>query len=58
LAFGTVVTITDLADGASVRCTVEDRQAVAPNRVIDLSETTFSQLAGLSVGVIEVRLSW
>jgi len=58
LPFGTVVTVTDLADGASLHCTVEDRQAVAAGRVIDLSETAFSQLAGLSVGVVEVRLTW
>lgn len=58
LAFGTVVTVTDVSTGASVRCTVDDREAHNPGRVIDLAPTTFSQLAGLVVGVIEVRLSW
>jgi rare lipoprotein A (peptidoglycan hydrolase) len=58
LAFGTVVTVTDLATGVSVHCTVDDREAHNPGRVIDLSPTTFSQLARLAVGVIEVRLTW
>jgi rare lipoprotein A (peptidoglycan hydrolase) len=58
LAFGTVVTVTDLATGATDRCTVDDREAHNPGRVIDLSPATFSELASLAVGVIEVRLSW
>ncbi len=58
LAFGTVVTVTDLATGASVRCTVDDREAHNPGRVIDLAPATFAQLASLRAGVIEVRLSW
>jgi rare lipoprotein A len=58
LAFGTVVQVTDVSSGASVRCTVDDREAHNPGRIIDLSPATFSQLAGLSVGLIEVRLSW
>ncbi len=58
LAFGTVVTVTDVASGASVRCTVDDREAHNPGRVVDLAPATFSQLASLGVGVIEVRLSW
>ncbi len=58
LAFGTVVTVTDLSTGASARCTVDDREAHNPGRVIDLSPATFSELASLAVGVIEVRLSW
>jgi len=58
LAFGTVVTVTDVSTGASARCTVDDREAHNPGRVIDLSPATFSQLASLVVGVFEVRLSW
>jgi len=58
LAFGTVVSVTDMASGASVRCTVDDRMAQGSGRVIDLSEATFSQLADPSQGVIEVRLTW
>jgi rare lipoprotein A (peptidoglycan hydrolase) len=53
-----VVTVTDVSTGASVHCTVDDREAHNPGRVIDLAPATFSQLASLVVGVIEVRLSW
>jgi rare lipoprotein A (peptidoglycan hydrolase) len=52
------VTVTDLSTGASVQCTVDDREANTPGRVIDLSEATFSQLADPSVGIIDVRLTW
>jgi rare lipoprotein A (peptidoglycan hydrolase) len=58
LAFGTVVTVTDLSTGASVRCTIDDREAQNPGRVIDMSEQTFSQLADPSVGLIQVTVSW
>jgi rare lipoprotein A len=58
LAFGTVVAVTDVSTGSTVRCTVDDREAHTPGRVLDLAPGTFSQLASLSVGVIEVRLSW
>jgi rare lipoprotein A (peptidoglycan hydrolase) len=53
-----VLTVTDLATGKSVTCTVDDRQADNPGRVVDLSEATFSQLADPSSGLIEVRLTW
>lgn len=58
LVFGTVVTVTDLATGGSVRCRVDDREARNPGRVVDLSPATFSQLAALHVGVVKVRLTW
>jgi rare lipoprotein A (peptidoglycan hydrolase) len=56
LSFGTVLTVTDLATGKSVTCTVDDREA--DNRVVDLSEATFAQLADPSAGLIDVRLTW
>ncbi len=58
LPFGTVVTVTDLSTGASVTCRIDDRQARAPNRVIDMSEEGFSQLAPLSAGLVEVSVRW
>jgi len=58
LVFGTVVTVTDLSTGGSVRCRVDDREAHNPGRVVDLSPATFSQLAALHVGVVRVRLTW
>lgn len=58
LAFGTQVTVTDLSNGRTTTCTVDDRQDPSTGRVLDLSEASFSQLADPSVGVIEVRLTW
>jgi hypothetical protein len=58
LTFGTVVTITDEATGRSIRCTVDDRQARNPGRVIDLSYDGFADLADPSIGLVEVYLTW
>jgi rare lipoprotein A (peptidoglycan hydrolase) len=58
LPFGTVVTVTNLSSGASVTCTIDDREAHNPGRVIDMSEQTFAQLADPSVGLIEVSVRW
>jgi rare lipoprotein A (peptidoglycan hydrolase) len=58
LAFGTVVTVTNPANGASVSCTVDDREADT-QRQLDLATATFAQIAPLSQGVItDAELSW
>jgi rare lipoprotein A (peptidoglycan hydrolase) len=58
LPFGTVVTITNPDNGATVSCTVDDREADT-SRQIDLATDTFAQLAPLSQGVIsDAELSW
>ncbi|MGH9019141.1 MAG: septal ring lytic transglycosylase RlpA family protein [Acidimicrobiales bacterium] len=58
LPFGTVLTVTDVATGGSIRCTVDDREASNPGRVVDLSYEGFAALADPSIGIIEVRLTW
>jgi rare lipoprotein A len=58
LPFGTEVTVTDLANGRSTTCTVDDRMGASTGRVLDLAEASFAQLADPSVGVVEVRLTW
>jgi rare lipoprotein A len=58
LPLGTVVTVTDVDNGRSVTCRVEDRGPFLDGRILDMSETTFSKLAPLGAGVIEVRLTW
>ncbi|HEY1988747.1 MAG TPA: septal ring lytic transglycosylase RlpA family protein [Acidimicrobiales bacterium] len=58
LPFGTVVTITNPDNGATVSCTVDDREADT-DRQIDLATATFAQIAPLSQGVIsDAELSW
>jgi rare lipoprotein A len=58
LPFGTVLTVTNNATGASTQCTVDDREANVPGRVVDLSYSGFSQIASPSQGVVYVTLAW
>ncbi len=55
LPFGTILTVTNLANGKSVLVKVTDRGPYPPGRVIDLSKNAFSVLASPSVGVINVE---
>jgi hypothetical protein len=57
LPFGTVVQVTNTANGASASCVVDDREADTA-RSIDLATATFAELAPLSQGVIDAQLSW
>jgi uncharacterized protein YabE (DUF348 family) len=53
LRFGTIVTMTNLANGATARCRVADRGPESwTGHVIDLSPDVFRRLAPLSQGVI------
>ena len=58
LPMGTRITVRDLKTGKTIHCIVTDREAAHGNRVVDLSETQFAQLAPLSQGVIWVKVSW
>lgn len=55
---GTVVIVIRPATGAVVTCKVTDRGPYIDGRVIDLSRDTFVALAGVDVGVIDVRIEW
>lgn len=57
LPFGTVVTITNPDNGATVTCVVDDREADTA-RSIDLSTSTFAAIAPLSQGVVYAILHW
>ena len=58
LRFGTKLYIKDLVTGRVVTCIVTDRQGAGSNRVVDLSETEFAELAPLAKGVVPVRVWW
>ena len=58
LPFGTMVTVRRTDNGATTQCRVNDRGPFIDNRVIDLSEESFSELAPLSSGVVPVNISW
>lgn len=55
LPFGTIVEVTNLANGKTVKAEVTDRGPYVHGRVLDLSEEAFSELAPLSSGVINVQ---
>lgn len=55
---GTHLTILDLATGKTVHCVVTDREGARGNRVVDLAQAQFSELAPLAQGVILVKVSW
>ena len=57
LPFGTVVSITNPANGATVTCVVDDREADKA-RSIDLATSTFAEMAPLSQGVVYAILRW
>jgi rare lipoprotein A len=58
LPFGTVLTVTNVATGASTTCTVDDREQAGYPRVVDLSPSGFAQLADPGQGVVDVTISW
>jgi hypothetical protein len=58
LPFGTVLTVTNVASGASTTCTVDDREQAGYPRVVDMSPSGFAQLASTSEGVVDVTISW
>jgi rare lipoprotein A len=56
---GITVTITNLDNGKSTTCVVRDRGPFgSPSRIIDLDSEVFAELADLSDGVIQVRITW
>jgi len=58
LPFGTVLTVTNLDNGKQTTCVVNDRGPYVAGRIIDLSKTSFSQIASTSTGVIRVSIDW
>jgi beta-lactam-binding protein with PASTA domain len=58
LPMGTHIIVLDLDTGRSVRCIVTDREGAHGNRAVDLNATQFAELAPLSQGVINVKVSW
>jgi rare lipoprotein A len=55
LPFGTMVEVTNLANGKFVTVKITDRGPYGAGRVIDLSSGAFKLLAPLSTGVINVK---
>jgi rare lipoprotein A (peptidoglycan hydrolase) len=58
IAKGTVLTVTNLANGKKTTCVVNDRGPYVEGRILDLSTTAFSSIASVSDGVIRVAIDW
>jgi len=54
LPMGTVITVTNVANGKSVTVTVDDRGPYVSNRVLDISKIAFEQIGSLGSGVVSV----
>lgn len=55
---GTIVTVTNVANGRSVQVRINDRGPYVEDRIIDLNRKAFAELASPSRGVIDVRIEW
>ena len=58
LPFGTVVQVTNLANGRTVSVVINDRGPYGQGRIIDLCSPAFSVLAPLGQGLAKVRITW
>ena len=58
LPFGTVLTITNLANGLSTTCTVGDRGPYVDGRIVDMDKQTYAKISSNGTGVIPVRIEW
>ena len=55
LPFGTMVKVTNMANGESIEVEITDRGPYGPGRVIDLTSAAFEEIASLGAGVIYVQ---
>lgn len=55
--FNTVLTVTNLQNGKSVRCRVNDRGPFIKGRIVDLSRGAAAQIGMLNAGVVPVHVS-
>ena len=55
LPFGSIVEVTNLANGKTVQVEITDRGPYGPGRVIDLTSSAFEVLSSLSRGIIYVE---
>jgi rare lipoprotein A len=55
---GTIITVTNTANGLSVHCRVADRGPYVGGRIIDLDKEVFDNLAPPANGIIDVKIAW
>lgn len=54
--FGTVFKVTNLANGRSTTCRINDRGPYSGNRLLDLSYGSFSKIAPVNQGLVRVKI--
>lgn len=54
--FGTILRVTNTANGRSTKCEVEDRGPFIKGRELDLSKGSFSRIALLTQGLINIKI--
>lgn len=55
---GTALKVTNLANGKTTTCVVNDRGPYVEGRILDLSREAFAEIAPISEGVIRVSIEW
>ena len=55
---GTALKVTNLGNGKTTTCVVNDRGPYVEGRILDLSTVAFGEIANLSDGVIRVAIEW
>ncbi|CAN5627983.1 hypothetical protein BH10BAC2_BH10BAC2_13640 [soil metagenome] len=58
LPFGTKVRVTNLANGKTVKVTINDRGPFVEGRIIDLSKKAAKKIALFTAGVTEVEIKY
>ena len=58
LPFGTMVTVTNLANGKQVTVRVNDRGPFVSGRIIDISKAAAKQIEMVGAGVAKVKISY
>lgn len=56
IPFGSIVKVTNMANGKTVKVVINDRGPFVTGRIIDLSRTAFSALESTTAGIISVRI--
>ncbi len=56
IAFGTLVTVTNISNGKSVTVTINDRGPFVSGRIIDLSKVAAKQIEMLRSGIVKVTI--
>ena len=54
--FGTVLSVTNLSNNKNTICVIRDRGPYSGNRILDLSFSSFNQIANPNQGLIKVKI--